>query len=318
MLKYILIASLFIGTIYAQNVTPVVSNSRFEQRTDSSYKVDIYYDVNDADGDAMTVSILVSDDGGTTWDFTANNLTGDIGANITNGTNKQIVWYFGAEHPETFSDKFIIEISADDGITPGGGSPCPGLPTVTYAGKTYNTVQIGEQCWLKENLNVGTKINSTTFGYQQTNNGVIEKYCYNNDEANCDVYGGLYEWSEATQYETAEGAQGICPSGWHIPTYAEMQTLETYVGDQAVKIIDESQTMDGLTPTNETGFSALFAGRRYNNNGNSYNLGDGTYFWSSTEGGSSAFGMRLIYYASDVYFNDNYKDIGCSVRCLKD
>ena len=89
--------------------------------------------------------------------------------------------------------------------------PCPGIPTVTYAGKTYNTVQIGSQCWLKENLDVGTMINSTSSGYQQTNNSIIEKYCYDNNPANCETYGGLYEWPEAMQYSTTPGTKGICP-----------------------------------------------------------------------------------------------------------
>ena len=63
------------------------------------------------------------------------------------------------------------------------------------------------------------------------NNGVIEKYCYNDDPNNCNTYGGLYQWNEAMQYVTTQGAQGICPSGWHIPTYAKLQTLKTAVVD---------------------------------------------------------------------------------------
>jgi len=79
------------------------------------------------------------------------------------------------------------------------GIPCPGIPTVTYQGQVYNTVLIGSQCWLKENLNVGTMINGSQ---NQTNNSTIEKYCYDNDPANCDEYGGLYQWDEMMQYTT--------------------------------------------------------------------------------------------------------------------
>ncbi len=219
-------------------------------------------------------------------------------------------------------------ISAIDSITfttqsSGGGNngtPCPGIPTVTYAGKVYNTVQIGSQCWLKENLDVGTMIQSTTGGFLQTDNGVIEKYCYDNNASNCATYGGLYEWTEAMQYVTTEGTQGICPSGWHIPTYAEMQTLQTYVNNEAVKLIDQNQTMtNGLTPTNETGFSALFAGYRYYYGGSFGSLGGSTYFWSSTEYGSGfAYSMYLHFNYSNVYFYNYYKNYGFSVRCLKD
>src|ERR1035437_2197706 len=103
-------------------------------------------------------------------------------------------------------------------------NPCSGIPTVDYAGKTYNTVSIGDQCWLKENLDVGTMINGID---TSKNNGIIEKYCYNNDTTNCTTYGALYQWDEAMQYVTTSGAQGICPTGWHIPDSAEFTALST-------------------------------------------------------------------------------------------
>ena len=62
---------------------------------------------------------------------------------------------------------------------------------------------------------MGTMINGIS---NQTNNDTLEKYCYNDDTANCSIYGGLYQWNEAMQYVTTSGAQGICPTGWHIPT----------------------------------------------------------------------------------------------------
>ena len=84
--------------------------------------------------------------------------------------------------------------------------------------KLYQTILIGEQCWMKENLNIGEIINGTQ---EQTNNSIIEKYCHDNIGTNCDIYGGLYQWDEVMQYLTNEGVQGICPQGWHIPTDAE-------------------------------------------------------------------------------------------------
>ncbi|MFZ3031729.1 MAG: fibrobacter succinogenes major paralogous domain-containing protein [Candidatus Moraniibacteriota bacterium] len=121
--------------------------------------------------------------------------------------------------------------SIDVAVTP---SPCGDTPTVSYGGDTYDTVQIGTQCWMKQNLNIGTRINSST---TQTNNGTIEKYCYSNSGANCTANhptepdGGLYMWNEAMQYVTTEGAQGICPSGWHIPTDTEWYNLENFLKD---------------------------------------------------------------------------------------
>ncbi|WKZ24577.1 MAG: FISUMP domain-containing protein [Patescibacteria group bacterium] len=102
-------------------------------------------------------------------------------------------------------------------------------------GNLYNTVQIGPQCWMKENLKVGTTINSSS---NQSNDSVTEKFCYDNNPANCDVYGGLYQWTEAMNLsysacvvsdcsgQIEEQHQGICPSGWHIPTDQEFVTLE--------------------------------------------------------------------------------------------
>lgn len=193
---------------------------------------------------------------------------------------------------------------------------CPGIPTVTHAGKTYNTVQIGSQCWLKENLDIGTMIESNGGGYLQTDNGVIEKYCYDNDAANCAEYGGLYEWPEAMQYVTTAGAQGICPEGWHIPTLAEFEALKDYVGDEAKKLIALGETRDA---TNESGFSALQAGVRNYGDGGFNSLGGNTYFWSSSESsGSFAGSMFLFYYYSNVYLVNNGKEIGFSVRCAQD
>ena len=84
--------------------------------------------------------------------------------------------------------------------------------------QTYKWVKIGSQVWMAENLNVGTRINSGLWEQVQTNNGTIEKYCYDNTESNCDIYGGLYEWNEMIQYasfddETIGTIQGICPDG---------------------------------------------------------------------------------------------------------
>ena len=94
-------------------------------------------------------------------------------------------------------------------------------------GKIYGTVQIGSQCWMSENLNIGTRINS---GVIMTDNDTIEKYCYDNLEANCDTSGGLYRWDEMMQYVTTDSTQGICPKGWHLPGDEEWKTLEMYLG----------------------------------------------------------------------------------------
>jgi uncharacterized protein (TIGR02145 family) len=187
---------------------------------------------------------------------------------------------------------------------------CPGTPTVFYGGKTYHTVQIGSQCWLKENLDVGVMVLGTQ---EQIDNGVLEKYCYNDDPANCTTYGGLYQWNEAMQSVTTPGAIGICPTDWHIPTLAEFASLRVTVNNDgnALKEIGEG------TGTNTSGFSALMAGLR--SSSGFFNLGGNVNFWSSTEDGVTAAGnMWLHYIASVVYANYYGKEYGFSVRCIKD
>ena len=282
---------------------PVVSNVTFTNRDGI---VDIYYDVTDVEESTVTITMEASDDGGATYNFLCTQVTGDIGAGVSTGTNKHIVWNFGREHSGVVGNNFRIKIIADD--------LCE--DQIYYAGKIYNIVVIGTQTWFAENLNVGEMIESTEDGFQQTNNTKIEKYCYGNDANNCVTSGGLYEWAEAMQGSITERVQGICPSGWHIPTYAEMLILKTYVG-KATKLIDENER-NGGTYTNETGFSALFAGRRINHDGSFRDLGGTTYFWSSTESGSSAIYMDLTYRFSDVRLYSFDKDYGFSIRCLKD
>ena len=261
-----------------------------------------------------------------------------------------MVSYIMGGNPSPF-DSDAADINADDGINildvialvniimQVPGIPCPCIPSVIYEGQTYNTVRIGEQCWFKENLNVGTKINSTAGGFQQTNNGTIEKYCYDNAEANCAIYGGLYEWPEAMQYDTTEGAQGICPIGWHIPSDNEWKVLEGTVdsqypvgdpewdgtgnrGDDAGGNLKESGTTHWTSPntgaTNSSGFTALPGGLRYYYDGYFSYLGIFGDFWSSSQNGPYLVWIHgLGYNYEEVYRDILYKENGFAVRCLK-
>ncbi|MDT8394742.1 MAG: FISUMP domain-containing protein [Bacteroidales bacterium] len=204
-----------------------------------------------------------------------------------------------------------------DFITP---IPCGEL-TVDYGGQTYHTVPIGDQCWMKENLNIGTRING---GQEQTNNGTIEKYCYGDNEANCDEYGGLYQWNEMMKYTTQQGTQGICPDGWHIPTDGEWTALTDFLGGEAVAggKMKETGTAHWNSPntgaTNSSGFTALPGGYR-DNYGYFSNLGNGGFFWSSSEYSATyAWKRELGYDNEDVHRYSSGKEDGFSVRCIKD
>jgi len=211
-------------------------------------------------------------------------------------------------------------------------SACKGIPIVTYAGQTYHTVQIGSQCWLRENLNVGTMIDSTK---DQTNNSIIEKYCYNDNPNNCAIYGGLYQWAEAVQYQNGAtntssalsaltgNVQGICPTGWHIPTESEFEILAATVNENgnALKAVGQgiADSWGDGRGTNTSQFSAMIAGIRYASN-YFLNLGYYTNLWSSTETNTGyAYSMNLSYNINTIdWFSNNFKDYGFSVRCLKD
>ncbi|MGA7720140.1 MAG: FISUMP domain-containing protein [Ignavibacteriaceae bacterium] len=190
-----------------------------------------------------------------------------------------------------------------------------GVSTIQYAGQTYHTVKIGSQCWLKENLNVGTMIPVSQD--QTTKVGVIEKYCYNDDSANCKNQGGLYQWNEAMQY-SSESTQGICPSGWHIPGADEFQTLESAVSLSGNALKARGQGLGDGAGTNTSGFSALLAGFRHHEG---YYDGLNVYscFWSSTEGDpETSYFVRLTNVGVKIYVYDYNKNYGLSIRCIKD
>ncbi len=175
--------------------------------------------------------------------------------------------------------------------------PCPDVATVSYESQVYNTIQIYSQCWLSENLNVGTMILGNT---EMKDDDNIEKYCYNDNEDNCNEYGGLYQWEELMHYETGAGSQGICPEGWHVPSDGDFIILSGAVDSQysygdPVWYGDDFNGFDaGLNLKSEDGwaeeeksfdsfgFTAFPGGQRISNgyfDGLSYKAS----FWSSEE-----------------------------------
>jgi uncharacterized protein (TIGR02145 family) len=210
--------------------------------------------------------------------------------------------------------------------------PCPGTPTVDYEGQIYNTIQVFSQCWLKENLNAGTMIDTLE---NMQDNGVIERYCYKNQPDSCAKYGGLYQWNEMMQYTTLEGAQGICPPGWHIPTDDEWKVLEgavdsqfgigdpewdKYYGSRGYDVASNLKTTSGWTNngngTDLFGFSAL-PGAARNEDGMITYIGTIGYYWSSTDY-LYPWSRRLQDIHSGTSRIKYNLDFGLSVRCLRD
>jgi len=196
----------------------------------------------------------------------------------------------------------------------GNGIPCPGAETVTDAdGNVYNTVLINGKCWMKENLNVGSMINSSM---AQTDNGTIEKYCFADDEFNCNLFGGLYQWRELMDYATSEQNQGICPDGWHIPTNDEITSLKNFVNEESDALVAMGQS---TTSTNGTGFTGLLNGYK------SYIPDEFTEFfrylkiWSTKQhpSGNSSIDFTLDKNNSAFTELTNHQ-AAVSVRCVKD
>lgn len=172
----------------------------------------------------------------------------------------------------------------------------------------YATQQIGTQCWMSQNLNYGIYILSQTYQYD---NCIPEKFCYSDLASSCTQYGGLYQWDELIQYETTEGAQGLCLPGWHIPTESEWNVLFSHLNGNG-------NAGDSLKAGGTTGFNALLAGVRYLNI--EWSFGNmTTFFWTSTLDSqlhAIAHGMHMENNSVSLY--NSSRANAFSVRCLKD
>lgn len=199
-------------------------------------------------------------------------------------------------------------------------------------GNIYNWVLIGTQIWMAENLKflpsvVGPGTVSVTapyyyvYGYDGTDVSAAKA------TANYTTYGVLYNWTAAmngaeSSTENPSGLQGVCPTGWHLPSDAEWTDLTDYLGGTSVAggKLKEVGTTHWDSPnagaTNETGFTALPAG--YVNS--SFNkIRKEAYWWTTSESGSTSALTRLIQYDTGNIYRIAYgKQIGFSVRCVKD
>jgi uncharacterized protein (TIGR02145 family) len=196
------------------------------------------------------------------------------------------------------------------------------IPVIDLDGNIYDTITIGTQTWMKENLKTTLYKNGTVIPlvtdklawYYLT----TPAYCwYNNDEFNKYTYGALYNW-----YAVNTG--NLCPTGWHVPSDDEWATLITYLGGSSAAVgkLKETGLVHWQSPntgaTNKTGFKALPGGCR-DYDGAFYFFGYYGFWWSSTEfvtGG--AWSRQMGYDGTGGYRHGNYEQDGFSVRCLKD
>jgi uncharacterized protein (TIGR02145 family)/uncharacterized repeat protein (TIGR02543 family) len=204
----------------------------------------------------------------------------------------------------------------------GGGKPCADFPTVNdIDGNTYNTVQIGFQCWMRENLrttkyNDGTAIPIIANNSQWDASSIAAMCYYNNDETNAALYGALYNGYAAK-------AENLCPDGWHVSTETEWDELAEYLGGVYYggdKLKTEYGWIQDGNGNNESGFSAFPAGVRSDLHGNNfYGLGEKIVFWNVASNWLSGVKIKLLrYYSSSIIDQTNYMYSGYSIRCIKD
>ena len=161
---------------------------------------------------------------------------------------------------------------------------------------------------MKSNLDYGTSAASAS---PQTDNCLNEKYCYNDDNANCSTFGGLYQWDELMQYQFTPGSKGLCMPGWHVPTNAEWLELFNFYQNQgtAGKPLQEPVTL---------GFNAKLSGILYNNI--YWDFKDfATLYWTSTLSTPTralTHGLNTINYSVSDY--TSARSNALPVRCVKD
>jgi len=209
--------------------------------------------------------------------------------------------------------------------------------------QSYETVQLGDQCWMAENLNVGEMIINTN---NQTVDSDIEKYCWNNEESYCNIEGGLYQWDEAMYYDYQEfNHQGICPDGWHMPSNEEWTELIDYVITNPDYNSDGCNVTDGYIAkalasnygwqshttacaignnqetNNSSGFNALPAGYRYWSTGAFDLRGSVAFFWTSSFiynfPSYNAIYRRFYYDNPWISSPTTFTSWGFPVRCIK-
>jgi len=302
-----------VAAVYPQSGS--INNVVVEQRSDGSGILDVYFNLSGT-GNEYNISLEASFDAGNTYfPIAVDFLSGDLN-NLSPGINKHIVWDGQGSFPDTYSTQSKLKIIAVEN-SGGDGQPCPGTPTITdIDGNIYNTVLIGDQCWMAENLN--TK--KDAFG----NN--IVRHCYYNSSSFCDVYGGLYDWTTMMNWasgsnENPSGVQGICPVGWHLPSDSEWLELMDYLlnnyneisevnisnklkscrqvnsplGDDCNTDIHPRWNQHNTTyGTNDFGFTSIPGG--YYQNGLCSNLGSNANWWSSTSFSSQSAWFWMMSY----------------------
>ena len=223
------------------------------------------------------------------------------------------------------------------------GSPCASAVVYDVDGYVYHTVQIGRQCWMRENLKTTHYADGTSIPVAlNREKSDVKGYLFYPDghAENVEQYGFLYNWPAARggQVTAGEGAQGICPKGWHLPAEKEFMTLINYVGSQPSyycegdsnfigKALASTEMWDSYAyagdcvignhreNNNATGFNAIPAGGWHG--GRCVDFNRYADIWTSSLNGALGVYHRLLYYLPYAFMYDAETFSAFSVRCLK-
>lgn len=217
---------------------------------------------------------------------------------------------------------------------PNGSGNITGTFTDARDNTVYDWVQIGNQVWMAENLKYLPSVSAPGSGSETAPYYYVYDYTGTDVNAakatsNYATYGVLYNWpaamsGSASSSSNPSGVQGVCPTGWHLPSDAEWTELTDSLGGGGVAggKLKEMGTAHWITPnlgaTNEAGFTALPGGNR-SNNGAFYDIGYTAYWWSATENNpTDAWDRSITYNDITVYSYDFDEWGGFSVRCVRD
>ncbi|MDR1812041.1 MAG: hypothetical protein LBQ87_04380 [Candidatus Fibromonas sp.] len=227
-----------------------------------------------------------------------------------------------------FATGLLFSCSSDDPESSSGSAG-----SLSYGGQTYETVKIGEQTWMAENLNYNPGTGTST--------------CYDNGPNNCNTYGRLYDWSTAMGLSSICNSKscssqiqakhrGICPSGWHIPSDADWDKLfrfvdsendgdgdgtpyDSYTAGKHLKAQSGWEPYSGIENLDTYGFSALPGGRGHSSENDIISVGDMGNWWSASEDDSyHAYRRIMSAYYDTADWDYGGKNYLYSVRCLQD
>ena len=292
---------------------------------------------------AMTFGAVITDDGGATVtgcgfvfgdtpDVTytpANYYPGSLGSNVTVPIHFLGYYLPSSSNTTVYARAYAVN-QADTAysepfafVTPGDGAPCSMVPSVTdIDGNTYNTVMIGTQCWLKENMRTTRYADHTPIPYTASHSNEFSTpyYTDNLEYGSVENAGFGYNWYAAVNQTVDDNApsvavRGVCPLGWHVPTRAEFQTFKDYVQatyGSTAKPIAATSGWSSSSTNNTPG------NNQSTNNASGFSLYQNTSSYAELWYCTAEFGDMYVYYSLSNLSMATEGNKYFGVRCLKD